>query len=493
MKIIIKFSPEVTIKSRSVRLFFINILIKNIKIILKNRKKSILILRYWDYLKIHCQNNDFVQISEILTCIPGIHHILLVQDSIIYSLEDIYNQIMLTDCIRLSGKTFCIRIKRSGNHVFNSQEIICYLGDKLRNNIENVRVDLTQPDKTIYLEIKGNNLFIVIKRYTGLGGLPIGTQQDSLSLISGGFDSAVASYMLIRRGCKVHYCFFNLINKNMIADSSIEVYKIAYYLWNQFSCSHKVKFISINFSKVVQNISSKIKPNYIGIVLKRMMIRAAASVASRLKIDALITGEVLGQVSSQTLENLTLINNVIPSSHIILRPLIVYDKEWIIKLSRKIGTEIFSRTVPEYCGIISKKSTIRANKTYIELEESYLDSVILDESISQAHIMDVNDIPKFLTMHQHSFIIETTTQLGTEDIILDIRLKNEQENRPLQIPKYVKIQNIPFYKLIDQFPKLNQNKTYLLYCDQGVMSRLQAIYLYQKGFTNIKIYRFNTN
>lgn len=492
MQIIIKFSPEIVIKSRAVRIFFITILIKNIKIVIRNKNKFISILRYWDHLKINCQDDDYVQVSLILMKIPGIHHILLVHNSVIVSLEDIYYQIISISSIQLSGKTFCIRIKRQGKHIFSSQEIARYLGNKLCHNIDNIRVNLTNPDETIHLEIKDNNLFIVIKRYQGLGGLPIGTQQHAVSLVSGGFDSAIASYMLIRRGCQVHYCFFNFIDNNIVTSNNIEVYKMVYYLWNQFACSHNVKFVSINFLEIIQEIFSKIKKNYIGIILKRMMIRAAASVADNLKIKALVTGEVLGQVSSQTLENLTLINSAISSKYIIFRPLIAYDKELIIKLSRKIGTEIFSRTMPEYCGMITKKSTAKANKKCVELEESYIDFTILNKAISQAHIMDVHDIPNF-TMCQYSFSIETTTKLSAEDVILDIRSKHEQVDQPLQISKNTQIQNIPFYKLIDQFPKLNQNKTYLLYCKQGIMSRLQAIHLYQKGFRNIKVYRFVTN
>lgn len=497
MKILVKFSPELFIKSNSVRIFFVKRLIKNIKIVLKKRNKFVSILQCWDHFQIHCQYNDYIQVSKILIDIPGIYCILIVQDSLIFSLEDIYHQIILTNCIsRLSGKKFCIRIKRCGNHVFNSQEIACYLGNKLCNNLDNVRVDLTKPDEVLYLEIKDNNLFIIMKRYLGLGGLPIGTQQDSLSLISGGFDSAVSSYMVMRRGCRVHYCFFNLIGNNMDVHNNIEVYKIVYYLWNKFDCSHKVKFIAIDFSEVVRNISAKIRDNYIGIILKRMMLRAAVAVADNLKIKALVTGEVLGQVSSQTLENLTLISNVIPNNYIMLRPLIVHDKESIIKLSRQIGTECFSRTVPEYCGIVSKKSIAKANKKYVELAENGLDTVILNKAISQAHILDVNDIPMFTrnNNNQHVYSIETTTQLSSEDIILDIRAPNEQDKYyPIQIPKNVKIQKIPFYKLSDQFPKLDQSRIYLLYCRHGIMSKLQAIYLHQKGFRNIKIYRFPVN
>lgn len=484
MKIIVKFSSEITIKSRSVRIFFSKILTRNIRTVFKHNKQPIKIIYHWDYLEIICKQNNYVNVSEILVYIPGIHHFLLVQHSTVYSLADIYHQIMLEDYTQFIGKSFCVRIKRYGNHVYSSQEIASYLGNKLRHDIYNAHVNLVQPDKTLFLEIKNNNLFIIIKRYEGLGGLPIGTQQESLSLISGGFDSAVASYMLMRRGCKVHYCFFNLSNT---VTHTMEVYKIIFHLWNKFGCSHKIKVISVNFLEIVEEISSKIKSDYIGIVLKRIMIRVAIVIAKNWKIKALITGESLGQVSSQTLDNLVLINDIIPSGCIILRPLITYDKEKIITLARKIGTEVFSRSVPEYCGIISKKSTIKANKQTLDMEESKCNLLVINKVISQAYITDVCHIPKFL-MNQYFYPIDTTKNINSDDIILDIRAQYEQNIKPVHFPCHIKIKNIPFYQLIDQFPRLDQDKIYILYCDHGIMSRLQAMYLYQKGFRNIKIY-----
>lgn len=488
MKIIIKFSPEITIKSRSVRLFFVKILIKNIKTIFQKNNRLMLITRYWDYLEIKFKNNNFFKISELLMYIPGIHHFLLVQDSVVNALEDIYHCIKLSNYqIRLLGKTFCVRVKRSGNHIFTSNEIESYLGNKLCFDVENARVNLTDPNEIIRLEIKNNRLFIVIERYEGLGGLPIGTQRESISLISGGFDSAVSSYMLIRRGCKVHYCFFGLLGSN----NTVEIYKIVYYLWSKFSSSHTVKFIFINFVEVVNEIFSRIKDDHLsGIILKRMMIRAASAIASFWKIKVLVTGEVLGQVSTQTLDNLVLINNVHSADCMILRPLIAYDKELIIKLARKIGTEEFSRKIPEYCGLISKRSTIKAEKERIKLEESNFNYSILDNAVSKAHIMNVCDIPQYIEKKENIFEIETKTKLNTTDVLLDIRTENDQQNNPLKIPGCIKIKKIPFYKLIDQFPKLDQEKIYFLYCERGVMSRLQAIHLYQKGFRNIKIYRY---
>ncbi|EHC61981.1 Thiamine biosynthesis protein ThiI, partial [Salmonella enterica subsp. enterica serovar Inverness str. R8-3668] len=107
---------------------------------------------------------------------------------------------------------------------------------------------------------------------------------------------------------------------------------MAHYLWNRFGSSHRVRFVAINFEPVVGEILEKVDDGQMGVVLKRMMVRAASKVAERYGVQALVTGEALGQVSSQTLTNLRLIDNV--SDTLILRPLISYDKEHIINLAR---------------------------------------------------------------------------------------------------------------------------------------------------------------
>lgn len=180
--------------------------------------------------------------------------------------------------------------------------------------------------------------------------------------------------MLMRRGCRVHYCFFNLGG----AAHEIGVRQVAHYLWNRFGSSHRVRFVAINFEPVVGEILEKVDDGQMGVVLKRMMVRAASKVAERYGVQALVTGEALGQVSSQTLTNLRLIDNV--SDTLILRPLISHDKEHIIDLARKIGTEDFARTMPEYCGVISKSPTIKAVKAKIEAEEENFDFSILEKS-----------------------------------------------------------------------------------------------------------------
>lgn len=481
MKFIIKLFPEITIKSQSVRIRFIKMLTGNIRNVLKQYDETLAVVRHWDHIEVRAKDEEQRPvIRDALTRIPGIHHILEVEDVPFTSLHDIFEQTLPLWREQLEGKSFCVRVKRRGKHEFTSIEVERYVGGGLNQHIETARVKLTNPDITVHLEIENDRLLLVKGRYEGIGGFPIGTQEDVLSLISGGFDSGVSSYMLIRRGCRVHYCFFNLGG----AAHEIGVRQVAHYLWNRFGSSHKVRFVAINFEPVVGEILEKVDDGQMGVVLKRMMMRAASQVAERYGVQALVTGEALGQVSSQTLTNLRLIDNV--SDTLILRPLISHDKEHIIDLAREIGTEDFARTMPEYCGVISKSPTVKAVKAKIEAEEQNFDFAILDKVVAEASNVDIREIAQ--QAEQEVVEVETVSGFSANDVILDIRSIDEQDEKPLKV-EGVDVASLPFYKLSTKFGDLDQSKTYLLWCERGVMSRLQALYLREQGFANVKVYR----
>lgn len=481
MKFIIKLFPEITIKSPSVRLRFIKILASNIRNVLKTVSDEIAVVRYWDHIEVRSKNPALGEIiPDELTRIPGIHHVLAVEDREYTDIHHIFEQTLAQYRDSLEGKSFCVRVKRRGKHSFSSQDVERYVGGGLNQHIESARVQLKNPDVTVNLEVEENRLTLVTARYEGLGGFPIGTQEDVLSLISGGFDSGVSSYMLLRRGSRVHYCFFNLGG----AAHEIGVRQVAHYLWNRFGRSHRVRFVAINFEPVVGEILEKVDDGQMGVVLKRMMVRAASMIAERYGVQALVTGEAVGQVSSQTLTNLRLIDNA--SDTLILRPLISHDKEHIIKIAREIGTEDFASTMPEYCGVISKSPTVKAVKAKIEAEEQNFDFDILNRVVEEATNVDIRTIAE--QTEEEVVEVETVASLGDNDIVLDIRAIDEQEENPLKL-NATEVKSLLFYKLSSQFGDLDQNRTWLLYCDRGVMSRLQALYLHEQGYKNVKVYR----
>ncbi|MBG6026476.1 tRNA uracil 4-sulfurtransferase ThiI [Proteus sp. CD3] len=481
MKFIIKLFPEITIKSQSVRIRFIKILTSNIRNVLNTLGDEITVVRNWDNIVVVSKDESKSEaVCDALTRIPGIHHFLQVEEHPYTDLHNIFEQTFAAFKHLVENKTFCVRAKRRGKHSFTSNEVERYVGGGFNQHVESAKVKLTRPDVTINLEIEDDKLILVNARYEGIGGFPIGTQEDVLSLISGGYDSGVSSYMLMRRGSRVHYCFFNLGG----SAHEIGVKQVAHYLWNRFGRSHKVHFVAVDFEPVVAEILEKVDDGQMGVVLKRMMVRAASRVAERYGVQAIVTGEALGQVSSQTLTNLRLIDNA--TDTLILRPLITHDKENIINIARQIGTEDFARTMPEFCGVISKSPTVKAVKAKIEAEEEKFDFSILDSVVENAKNMDIRRIAEETV--QQVTEVEMVSEFGANDVILDIRSPEEQETAPLKIDG-VDVKELPFYKLSTQFGDLDKAKTYLLYCDRGMMSRLQALYLREQGFENVKVYR----
>ena len=483
MKFIIKLFPEIMIKSDSVRKRFIKVLTGNIRNVLNKHDDTLAVVRHWDYIEVRSKlPENRPHLIELLQRIPGIHHFLEVDEKPFTDLHDIFEQTLQDVGSQLENKTFCVRVKRKGKHNFSSIEAERYIGGGLNQHIATAKVKLTNPDVTVRVEIENDKMMLVKARHTGIGGYPIGTQEDVLSLISGGFDSGVSSYMLIRRGSRVHYCFFNLGG----AAHEIGVKQMAYHIWSRFSPSHKVRFIAINFEAVVGEILEKIDSSQMGVVLKRMMVRAASKIAERFAIQAILTGEALGQVSSQTLTNLRLIDEV--SETLVLRPLISHDKEQIIATAKEIGTDDIAKSMPEFCGVISKNPTVKAVREKIVAEELNFDFSILENAVQNAQYLDIRKIAE--QTERDVVQVDVVSVLTGEDVILDIRSPEETDENPLQLEGR-NVTLLPFYKLSSQFASLDQSKTYLLYCERGVMSKLQALYLKENGFNNVKVFSKN--
>lgn len=484
MKFIVKLFPEISIKSKPVRRRFSKLLEGNIRNVLKRIDEDVRVKLRWDRINIDCPEpvteETRTALTDALRRTPGISRIEQVRTSTFTDLHDIYEQTQALWQGRLVGKTFCVRVRRVGQHDFSSTDAERYVGGGLNQHNESLGVKLSHPDVTVKLEIEHDQLHIVEVDYPGLGGFPIATQEDVLSLISGGFDSAVASYDLIRRGSRVHYLFFNLGG----VAHEVGVKQMASLLWQQYGSSHRVKFISVPFDDVVQEILENVDNGQMGVVLKRMMMRAAAKVAERMNIKAIVTGEALGQVSSQTLTNLSVIDNTVDT--LILRPLIASDKQQIIDQCRIIGVHDLAASMPEYCGVISQRPTVKAIPEKIVAEEAKCAADVIDKVLDKTRVYDINqlvdDAPQAVPE------IEVVHDIAPGGVIVDIRGPEEEEHAPLSVSAHP-VKHIPFYKLANAFTELDPQITYYLYCDRGVMSRLQAAHLLEQGHQNVKVYR----
>ncbi|MCS4308670.1 thiamine biosynthesis protein ThiI [Rheinheimera pacifica] len=483
IEFLIKLHPEIAIKSKSVRKRQTLLLERNIKTILLRTDSNIEVNNNYDHLTIRSFTDDAAihqQLIDRLSCIPGIVHFSEMQSSTFSSLHDIFEQVAEVYAGQLQNKTFCVRVRRAGKHEFSSIEAERYIGGGLNQQVESARVKLNKPDLIVALEVRKDQLIMVRKQHQGMGGFPLPSQSDVLSLISGGYDSAVASYLMIRKGLRTHYLFFNLGG----AAHEAGVREMAFHIWQKYSLSHKVKFVSVNFAPVVDQILETIDNGLMGVVLKRMMMRAASEVAENLGIKAVVTGESIGQVSSQTITNLNVIDRV--TDMLILRPLIYQDKQEIIDMCRKIGAEDIAKSMPEYCGVISKKPTVNAVLSEVLANEQKFDFTVLEQAVKAAKVLDIRTID--YQAEQQAHVVTELAQLPADAVVLDIRSPEETDIKPLTVDGH-NVVELPFFRLASQFANLDQSKHYYFYCERGVMSRLQAVVLQEQGYNNVAVYR----
>jgi thiamine biosynthesis protein ThiI len=495
MKFLIKYSPEMAMKSRIVRTRFCKQLRKNLARLFRlhlgltdlatdpQAPDAIRVEAYWDYLEIDlppAHDALLPRIEGILRNTPGIWSISRVRAYPLPDFPTILSLVKAQHATALEGKTFAVRCRRAGKHPFRSMDVERFLGAGLLSETGAGRVRLDNPEVTVALEIRDQELFLIEANQAGIGGFPIGTTDSVISLISGGYDSAVATFLAMKRGLRTHYLFFNLGGR----EHEIAVKEVALYLWLKFGASHQVQFITVPFEGVVAEILEKIENSQMGVVLKRMMLRAGERVARKLEVEALVTGESVAQVSSQTLQNLAVIDDV--SNMLVLRPLAMSDKQDIVDLARKIGTEEFSAVIPEYCGVISVRPTTRARRHRIEREEARFDFAVLEKALEERIALDIREMR--MDELQPAQSVEEVSVPDTAAVIIDIRHPEEAELAPLSISGN-KVVCVPFYRLNKAFAGLQPDQRYLLYCAKGVMSRLHAAHLQESGFANVGVFR----
>jgi len=475
-KFILKLFPEIMVKGSSAKRQMVGQLYNNLLKMLGRFSEDINVRKFSDKIEVVTPIAYVVEVRQLLLDTPGIEQVLeALQFDKMNTLDEIKVKVGEVTHHEIEGKTFVVRAKRSGTHDFRSTQLEQTVGGYMLATYPSNGVDLHNPEVTIRIELLNNQLNIITKKYKGLSGFPLGTQGDILSLMSGGFDSTVASYLTMKRGMKTHFIFFNLGG----VAHEIGVKQVALYLWSKFGSSHKVKFISVPFDDVLTEIFASTHETYMGVTLKRLMLLAAEKVANEMEIDALLTGESVAQVSSQTLRNLALIDQV--TNKLILRPLSTMNKPEIIDIANSIGTRRFAESMPEYCGVISKNPITHGSYKRMEREAKRFDYTVLDKAIEDAQHINVDEILDDVTTNT---AIEVVNELSDNFVVIDIRAEDDCIETSCESIK------IPFHRLKSEFKKLPQDKEYLLYCEKGIMSQLHAQYLRDaQDAKNVRVYR----
>ncbi len=231
-----------------------------------------------------------------------------------------------------AGTSFAVRCKRSDKRFpMTSEQVNRSLG-ALVNDLTGMRVDLEQPDVTLHVVVQSDGIYLYRDRYPGPGGLPVGTSGRVLVLLSGGIDSPVAAYLAMKRGTKAHYVHFH--SGPYTSDASLgKVERIVRILTRHQGSS---RLAVVPFGECQREIVASCPERLRVVIYRRMMLRTAERIARRWRCEALVTGESLNQVASQTLENMAAIDRV---AHMpVLRPLVGLDKQEIIGLAERAGT-----------------------------------------------------------------------------------------------------------------------------------------------------------
>jgi thiamine biosynthesis protein ThiI len=274
---------------------------------------------------------------------------------------------------RRSAKTFPL------TSVQINQRVGAYVKDR-----SGIKVDLENPQLTCWIEIVEKYALLYLERLNGPGGLPTGTSGKVVVLLSGGIDSPVAAWKMIKRGCNavfVHFHSFPYTNKESQEKTKQLAMLLSHY-------QHQSKLYLIPFAEIQRHIMVDTPIETRVILYRRFMLRLAAEIARREKARILVTGDSVGQVASQTIENIDVISRAVDMT--ILRPLIGDDKVEIVDLARRIGTyEISIQPDQDCCSLfVPKHPETRANLVEIERSESRLDvSGAMTEALGSAEVL----------------------------------------------------------------------------------------------------------
>jgi len=463
--VIVRLAPEILLKAPATRRKFQKHLRDNLEQGLVNSGIEFEIIGHEGRMQIHTSDQETA--LDVLSRTFGVSSYSPVDRIVNGGLEahkeaavELYKDLV-------EDKTYAVRVKRLGNKKkYTSVEMERQIGGILNKHAK--KVDLTNPEVLIKADVVGELAYFYTKKIAGPGGFPIGIQGKAITLISGGFDSVVAAWYLMKRGAMNDFVFCNLAGgayERMV----VEITKV---LCDRWATGTRPKLYSVDFEPVINDLRENTDPEWWQVILKRQMYRAGCEIAKRIGSDAIVTGEALGQVSSQTLSNLNTIDEV--SDIPVLRPLIGFDKEQIIKDARMIGTDKLSEKIPEYCALNKRRPAVKSGRATIEKQETKMDMSILTDMVDGANIFDMYDVTDE-DVAQHSVFIE---EIPEKAIIIDCQPESLYDDWHV-----AGAANYSAGKLMNKMrEEFKKTQPYVLYCPYGTQSAVLAERMQKAGY-----------
>ncbi len=461
----LRFSGEVTTKSRGTRVRFQRRLASNLEEALAAHGLRGEVEADWSRMYIAGEEG----LLDVLPRVFGVSSFSSIEGACPARLDAIVELGRKLFADRVKGRRYAVNARRSGHHDFSSYDVQRELGAALNPGAV---VDLDDPEVEVRVEVRDETARLFSERRSGAGGLPLGVQGRAIALLSGGYDSAVAAWMALRRGIELDYVFCNLgggAYRRMVTE-------VALVLARRWSYGTRPTLHVLDFGEVVEAMRRDVRPSYLQVVLKRLMYRAACSVASRCGADAVVTGEAVGQVSSQTLANLRAIDGA--SDLPVLRPLIGFDKLEIIERARAIGTYDLSSRIREYCALVPEHPVTAATPERVEAQEGRLDPSVLQAALVGHDRLDLRSIGPREVVTANLFL----DRVPDDAVVLDLRAP--EEYRTWHWPGAL----LRDEEELSRGPSgLDRERPYLLYCEAGTRSAHAAERLQREG---IEAYSF---
>lgn len=386
--ILIKYGELTTKKAN--RNLFINIITDNIRAALSNYDVNIEKNRVRMFIT--TSPSSFDEVLNILQNIFGIHSIVVAY-KVNTNIDTIYSSV-LEVASSVDFSTFKVETDRADKSFpISSPDFSRNIGAHILKNIPGKKVDVHTPDYLLRLEIRHDYTYIYSKEIKGSGGYPLGVAGKGLLMLSGGIDSPVAGYLAMKRGIKLECIYFESPPHTTPAAKN-KVESLVRIL-NKYQPS--IRLHVINFTKIQEAIYKNIDPTYMITIMRRMMYRITEKVLRERKCYVIINGESVGQVASQTLTSMQVINNV--TNLPVIRPVACFDKLEIIDISRKIGTYETSILPYEDCCTIflPKHPVINPDlSTAIKYENSFDYATLIEEAVNTRETIVIdNNFKKF--------------------------------------------------------------------------------------------------
>lgn len=460
---IVRYTGEMGTKDKSTRWNLIQLLERNIRKGVqiyygKEISRQTKIEAKWDQTIVYCQ----CDCKEILSHTAGISNFKEVIEHQYHDLDQMAKTAAEFFLPMMNGKRFAVRCRREkGKYPIKSREVEIAIGSLL---YESGKVDLTNPEILCFVQVDSKNYYLGGEDIKGVGGYPVGSQGKALTLISGGFDSPVATYLMYKNGIDQDLVYFDL-GGDVQRDCILATSK---HLKSKWGFGSKGLLNMINFLPVMDIILKAPMP-FQNMILKYCFYTVSTKIAQQLSISVLVTGESIGQVSTQTLKNLSVLDQQTPL--LILRPVATMEKKEIIDIARLIDTHDLAYKGKELCaiagkGVVTGTSLRKFAKALYTVKEE-LDQV-LEEVTSQREIFDPM---------QWEGPRQRIKEVPEGYQVIDLRSENE-----FKIHHVKEAQNIPFAKAMTDFYHWDSTAKYFLICNVGSQSAILANAMQEEGF-----------